>query len=213
MSTRSQTYVWEIGNLLMGNLSGAKLLSQREVLKCYFYQRQILNLSPKSSKNRALMQCIAFWDSAGFPSDVFQNIGKKFDTLMAKYKKLKILKNRDSDTEIMKRIDFQEQLDSLFDIAHYTTLKKSNYKEKQMFLLHHKKPGRPGNLPADVFISAEDETVFCRPIRKSIDNEHDCHQSKYKVLHIFLLLNVGFELFYFLTKKNTWCAMVFKKGF
>ena len=166
MSTRSQTFVWEIGYLTTGDLSGVKLPSQREVLKCYFYFRKMLKFGRIASKDRALMLCVAFWEAAKFPSDVFQNIKKKFDGLLTKYEKLIIHKDRNTDTEIKKRISFQELLDTLFDITHYTTLKQKNYTEKKMFLFLHKKPGRPSNLTAAIFISAEDQTIFLSAYKK-----------------------------------------------
>ena len=77
MYTQSQTLLWEIGYPITSDLRGAKFPSQREVLKCYFYHKKVLNFGRIASKDRALMLCIAFWEAAKFPSDVFQNMKKK----------------------------------------------------------------------------------------------------------------------------------------
>ena len=62
-----------------------------------------------------------------------------------------------------------------------------------MFLFLHKKPGRPSNLTAAIFISAEDETIFCRPIKKSINTKENNDQCKYKLLLNFEFFFIGFR--------------------
>ena len=164
-NTRRLTKVWEIGHPIE-KLSGKKLPSQKEVLLCYFYNRQVLRYNCMESKKRALMQCIAFWESAAIPTDVFQHIAKKFDKLLEKYKNLKKSKARKWD---INRIMFADQIEMIFDIAHNPTLENRKYTEKKEFVSFHRNPGRPGCLENFISISAHDEQIFSGEIKKSIN--------------------------------------------
>lgn len=152
-STSSVTTRKSMENLykidLIGNTShqitGAKLPSNKQVLKVMFYNMRFVRLSAKESAKLAINSTQIFWQQARLPiREEHRNI-EKLMKLYEKWKKIqKTVTDKRSTNQNQAADQFVESLDDLFDISTIDALETIKIDEDKQFLQMQRQKGRPG---------------------------------------------------------------------
>lgn len=138
---RQQIYL--IG-FMNNQITGSKLPSKRDCLSVLFYNMRLVNLNLHDSSRLVVDECMIFWKKARIPTHDNSYCIKKLKKLYEEWRKLE--KNKTRTTKIQKthEIEFEEQLDNLFDISHADALNLIKIEEDKQFLLKQRENGRPG---------------------------------------------------------------------
>lgn len=126
-------------------VSGAKLPSNRQVLKVFFYNMRFVNLSAKESAALTIDAVLIFWQQARIPT---RRKDKCSDKIHKMYEDWKVLNKKKVDQMSVemktKHDDFIVGLDDLFDIAAADALSTMRNEEDKEFLRKQRQKGRPG---------------------------------------------------------------------
>jgi len=114
--SRKGTVFWMIGTAL-GNISGHKLPSNRQVLSCFLFNHLVLGKAKRESAELAIDGVLSFWQKARVPTRQPVKCWSKLEKLYEKYTTLKKNKGRAGDVQRRNK-DFKSSLEDLFDIAH-----------------------------------------------------------------------------------------------
>lgn len=127
-------------------ITGTKLPSNRQVLAVLFFNIREVKLSVSESANLVIRECLIFWEKARIPTRKVPNCTKKLNDLYIEWRALQ--KNSQKSNDIFKRreLEFKNNLDNLFDIAHANALETIKIAEDRNFLARQREPGRPGYL-------------------------------------------------------------------
>lgn len=126
---------------------GAKLPSNRQVLKVFFYNIRFVKLSTKESANLAIDSVLIFWQQARIP---VRRRDKCIDKILQMYEDWRSYNKKKVDelsSGIKKKFDaFIDMLDDLFDIAAVDALTTMRNEEDKEFLKKQRQKGRPGSM-------------------------------------------------------------------
>lgn len=142
METRNRDAIYLI-NHDDSQIVGAKLPSNRQVLKVLFYNLRKVKLNLRSSAHLVVKEVEVFWEKARIPTRKFQHCVEKLEALYNEWKVLQKSSKRRSEVQEQKENIFVEKLDDIFDIAHASALDILNQEDKE-FLINQRKKGRPG---------------------------------------------------------------------
>jgi hypothetical protein len=123
---------------------GSKLPSIRQVLSRVFYEIRHNKLKARDGATVTVNEVLKFWERARIPTRKKQ---KCVDKVIEVYNELRGLwksKLKTSSIECMKREDFVNRLENLFDIAARDALQIIKIEEDRQFLISQRKPGREG---------------------------------------------------------------------
>lgn len=134
---------------MVGNTShqitGAKLPSNKQVLKVMFYNMRFVRLGAKESAHLAVQSAGIFWQQARIP---IRNEHKSTEKLMKLYERWRNIRKTapTKRSKVQKKVadKFVEGLDDLFDIASNDALDIIKIDEDKEFLEMQRKKGRPG---------------------------------------------------------------------
>lgn len=130
-------------------ISGAKLPSNRQILKVFFYNMRFVHFGrhncSKQSAQLAVDAAIIFWQQARIPTRDKYKCQAKLVKLYDVWKNVhKESANKRSDRSKLNVNNFKETLDDLFDIACANALNEISIEEDKKFLLMQRQKGRPG---------------------------------------------------------------------
>lgn len=181
---REEIYLIGFPNL---QITGSKLPSKGDCLKVLFFNIRFTKLNVQESARLVVKECSIFWEKANIPVRQFHRAVKKLLDLYDEWKYFVKTKNRDGETYKIKRVEWEDGLDDLFDIAHNDALNIIKIEEDKQFLLNQRLKGRPGSmLGVDVKLLKKNERIQKRTeaeeMRK-IRNMEAPSTSKGKVLY------------------------------
>ena len=120
-------------------ITGAKLPSNGQVLRVFFYNMRKVNLLLRPGANLVIKEVEVFWEKARIPTKKLQRSIENLESLYTEWKNLqKSCKGRTELQEKRER-DFLDMLDDLFDIAHADGLKMIKIEEDKLFLISQRK--------------------------------------------------------------------------
>lgn len=142
-SSRQKEMVYLIGHM-SHQITGSKLPSNCQVLRCLFYNMRHVKLNIREAARLTIQEVVIFWEKAKIPTRQLYNCVIKLEKLYEEWRKLQRNANRLKSTTHNENVEaFKSILDDLFDIAHQDALKNTIEEDKQFLLLQRKK-GRPG---------------------------------------------------------------------
>lgn len=127
-----------------GDILGAKLPSNRQVLSFYFYNTKVLNLSKIKSEDVVAEKVASFYDKARIPTALPHNNRLKVEKLVGEYSNLKKNCGRKCGTQTSKERLFVEKLDDLFEMAHHDAMNMIQEQGIRDFLVAQRQKGRIG---------------------------------------------------------------------
>lgn len=140
-------------------ITGAKLPSNRQVLKVMFYNMRFVALKARESAKLAVNAAQIFWQQARIP---IRAEARCVDVLVKMYEKWKLMKKtvpaKRSAAQNQVVVTFVDSLDDLFDIAAADALVTIRIEEDKKFLLMQREKGRPGCMAGvDVVLSKREQ--------------------------------------------------------
>lgn len=143
---RSIESLWKIG--LIGRTShiitGAKLPSNRQVLRVLFYNMRFVKLTASESAKLAVNAVFIYWQQARIPTQYENKCIEKLLRLYEQWRKILKRVSGRSGAIINKQKKFVADLDDLFDIAHADALNQMRIEEDTKLLILQRQKGRPG---------------------------------------------------------------------
>lgn len=130
LSLRSKTEIFLVG-FEEAQILGAKLPTNRQVFKTFFYILHEVKLSKNESAKLAIRETIIFWEKARIQTRREDKCVEKLVNLYERWRVLQKSEKRTSETEKSKREKFSDELDMLFDIAHENVLDKLSIDDKE----------------------------------------------------------------------------------
>lgn len=126
-------------------ITGAKLPSNRQVLKVFFHNIRFVKLSSIDSARLAIKSAQVFWEQARIPTKYEARSVDKLLKIYDTWKKIQrtIPEKRVGATKKFQD-DFVDILDDLFDIAQANAMETMKIAEDQAFLKMQRQKGRPG---------------------------------------------------------------------
>lgn len=126
---------------------GAKLPSNRQVLKVFFYNMRFVKLSAKESAKLTIDAALIFWQQARIPFRETHKCSSKLIKLYEDWKTYNKTKVEKMATGLKEKYDdFIFNLDNLFDIAHADALTMIRNEEDKEFLKKQRQNGRQGSM-------------------------------------------------------------------
>lgn len=163
MVRRSDTYEWLLGNT-SEELKGKTLPTQRQVLLCYHQHKN--DCTKNLSAKRTVQQVVEFWEQSEIPCVSHAQARKKLDKLIKQYENLVKSKNSSFTTDELKRINFRENINGLFDIANNKILEVKNYENVKKFVNEQRKVPQIGLLPEEICVFSNDEKLYKKQFTK-----------------------------------------------
>jgi len=145
-TTRKDTNIWLIGQI-SDRLSARKLPSKKEVMSLFFHYKETENQTVREASCSSANDILEVWVKARIPTRLKKHVVDKIKCLIREYallKKNKENKAKRSDAVMNRELEWQSNLDDLFDIAHATALEDIKIEEDRAFLLAQHEPGRRG---------------------------------------------------------------------
>ena len=141
--TRSKKTVWLVGTP-SATFPNSKLPSKGDVLKYLFFKHiECKKTLPVSAKETA--ESVAnIWNEELIPTKHAPDIVHHVRKLHERWIGLKKSINRKSASNTTKQMEFQEELQDLFDVAHQDALSLMKIEEDKAFLLAQREKGRKG---------------------------------------------------------------------
>ncbi|KAG7165343.1 hypothetical protein Hamer_G007156 [Homarus americanus] len=115
-TTRSHPRFWLLGNS-SGSLSMSRLPTSKDALLMvqHFHINEAQTITV--SLNKACLKVKEVWDHAHIPTQRVDSCARKLSKLYHQYQMLKVNRNRQRESDIMKEQVFQADIEKLFDIA------------------------------------------------------------------------------------------------
>lgn len=129
--------------LIQSQITGNKLPNKKQVLQVLFFNIRHLKRSTRESASIVGEEVRLFWDKAGIPTQSPQKCIEKIEKL---YNEFRLVQKSDGKAFNKQReIDFEADLEMLFDIASQSESKMSQIEEiSRTFLQNQRLKGRPG---------------------------------------------------------------------
>ena len=127
-------------------ITGSKLPSKGDCLRVLFYNMRALKMTLDDSAALVVEECIVFWKKAKIPVQELHKCRSKLKILYDSWKILVKDKNKSSKIIETKRMEFRNNLDDLFDVAHQNALQTMNIEEDKQFLIKQREKGWPGSM-------------------------------------------------------------------
>ena len=144
---RNYFFVSNVG-YICNQIVGAKLPSNRQVLRVFFYNvgLRVVNLTAKESASLVIQEVKIFCQKARIPTRRNDHCIVKLLKLYDEWKSLQKNLTRNAGKQKEKRDLFEEIMDDLFGIAYSDALEQIKIEEDKNFLLLQRKKGRPGSM-------------------------------------------------------------------
>lgn len=143
-TSRQRDKIFLIG-YMSHQITGSKLPSNGQVLRCLFYNKRQVKLETRDAA-RLTIQEVLFWEKSKIPTKQLKNCIAKLEKLQEEWRKLQRNATRRLSKAQSKKVEaFKSSLDDLFDIAHQDALKNTNEEDRQFLLLQRQK-GRAGSI-------------------------------------------------------------------
>lgn len=139
-SKPSQEKIYLIGDFST-QISGNKLPSKRDILKVLFFNLRCVGLTLRESAQLVIEEVFVFWNKARISVQKKSDCIDKVEKLHEEWRKIQ--KNKDRLSNKTREINFNLELDELFDIASANVFENLNQMQKE-FLARQREPGRPG---------------------------------------------------------------------
>lgn len=139
--TRKQVFL--VG-IMKNQITGGKLPSKGDILSVLFYNMRVVNLSLQESASLVIDECLIYWKKARIPTHHRSDCIAKCKKLYTDLRILEKHKARTSELNKNKRIEFEDGLKDLFDIAHAAALSMIKIDEDKQFLIAQRIKGRQG---------------------------------------------------------------------
>lgn len=164
---------------LVGRIShqivGAKLPSNRQVLKLFFFHTRMCGLATRESARMVVKEVSMFWEKARLPIRYEARCIDAVEALYVKFRNLRKNPTSTSKNQVESEKKFTEELDNLFDIASANAPIKNQ--EDRDFLMMQRKKGRQGcMIGVDSRLAAQEQRTADR-IRK-IETRKRKHSGK-----------------------------------
>lgn len=176
-------------------LVGCKLPSKGDCLKVFFYNMRTTKLIAKDSAALVVRECVIFWEKARIPVQQLHRGAKKLLSLYEEWKDLKKNKSRVSEIHKKRRVQWEDSLDDLFDIAHSDALELINIEEDKQFLIKQRMKGREGSmLGLDLNFKGKEERKMKRKKQEELRKELSVELPSTSSGKNFVLKNLFFSL-------------------
>lgn len=124
---------------------GAKLPSNRQVLKVFFHNMRFVDKKKENSANLTVKAVLIFWLQARIPTRYDARCAEKLLKMYENWKYIqKNVPGKRTPAQREAERKFVHELDDLFDIAHADALTIMRNEEDKQFLLLQRQKGRPG---------------------------------------------------------------------
>lgn len=134
---RSETAISLFG-FETNQMLGAKLPTNRQVLKVFFHILHQVKLSKTESAKLVIKEVSIFWEKARIQTREPHHCVAKVVKLYEEWREIQKHAERINEIEKKKRENFIENLDMLFDIARASALDKLRSDEDKQFLLNQR---------------------------------------------------------------------------
>lgn len=125
---------------------GSKLPSLRDCMKVLFFNMRVVKINLSESAYLVIDECTIFWKKARIPTKDRADCMKKLKKSYEVWRSLEKRRKRESETFKSQIKEFEQNLDSLFDIAHANAFDTMTIELDKEFLRSQRKSGRPGCL-------------------------------------------------------------------
>lgn len=143
---------------ISNQIVGAKLPSNRQVLRVFFYNIRVVNITTKESAALAIQEVSIFWRKSRIPT---RKTDQCIDKLLKLYDEWQKIFTRTAGKEKERRDLFVEIMDDLFDIAHSEALEQIKNEKIRNFLMLQRQKGRPGFMVSvDPKLQHEEESAL-----------------------------------------------------
>lgn len=126
-------------------IMGAKLPSNRQVLKVFFYNIRHVHLNQRESARLTIRAVLVYWEQARIPTPIEKTC---IERLLKLYETWKNIRKHAASarTGLKKQLEqeFVDTLDDLFDLAHADAMNLMRIEEDKKFLILQRQKGRPG---------------------------------------------------------------------
>ena len=126
---------------ITNQIVGAKLPSNRQVLKVLFYNMRVVRLTAQESAALVIEEVSIFWKKARIPTRRTDHCSDKLRNLYDDWKSLQKNLARTGEKDKDNRDLFVGSLDDLFDIAYSDALVNMAIEEDRNFLLLQRQKG------------------------------------------------------------------------
>lgn len=181
-SDEHKRHITHIGDV-SHQIVGAKLPSNEQVLKVFFYNMRYVNLAAKESAKLAIDAAMVFWRQARIPTRDDHKCTEKLLKLYEIWKNLNKKPVNEMKTEMKQKYDvFIDQLDDLFDIVRADALTIMTNEEDKEFLRKQREDGRPGSmLGVDKKLYAkESRSKLCEEREEERRNREEARKFSYE---------------------------------
>lgn len=117
------------------SIRGAKLPSNGQVLRVFFYLCRIVKLEPRESARLAVREALIFWKKARIPTRQDYHCVEKLLEMHEDWKAIAKSKKRSNELQKKREKTFVDKLDNLFDIAHADAMTLIRNQNDKDFLL------------------------------------------------------------------------------
>ncbi len=131
---------------ISNQIVGAKLPSNRQVLRVFFYNVRVVKLTTKESEILVIQEVSIFWQKARIPTKRSDHCVEKLLKVYDEWKGLQKNLTRGAGKDKEKRDIFVDNMDDLFDIAHSEAVEQLKNEEDKNFLILQRQKGRPGSM-------------------------------------------------------------------
>ena len=127
-----------LAGYISNQVVGAKLPSNRQALRVFFYNVRVVKLTTKESAILVIQEVSIFWQKARLPTKRSDHCVEKLLKLYDEWKGLQKNLTSGAGKDKEKRDIFVDNMDDLFEIAHSESLEQlKNEEDKNFLILQH----------------------------------------------------------------------------
>lgn len=158
----SRNKIFLVGTI-NNQITGSKLPSKRNCLSVLYYNMRNVHLNLNSSALLTIDECLIYWKKARIPNQDRDNCAKKLKKLYEELRNLEKNKTKIGNLYRLRKRQFEETLDDLFDIAHSNAMNLIKIDEDKEFLSLQRQKGRVGcMLGRDVKLAEKEQKKATR---------------------------------------------------
>jgi hypothetical protein len=134
IATRSKDHHMFLIEYPLKQLTGARLPSGRDVMQNFIYHHRCLKQTINDSAQNVYHQLIPFWLKSALPTRRKDHVIKKIKDLYAEQTSLMKSQCRGNKKDLDYQTQYEQKLNSLFDISHAVSDQLSRIEEDEQFL-------------------------------------------------------------------------------
>ena len=166
--TRSTTDIWLIGQPIEA-LKTSVLISKREAMALFMNYKTNCKQTVKEALTSTAKDMLQVWEAAQIPTKLRKHVIEKLNSNYNEWLKLKKNKeNKKKQTQnlLHKQMEWKQNLDDIFNIAHADALNLIDIEEDKKFLILQRQPTRKGKMAGVDKIFVQLQKAACEKEKK-----------------------------------------------